>query len=414
MIPAHADCTEVVMFCSSDRHAGLNPHPRRSGRSAADASAPAPAALLAAVLLGATLSGCGSGGPSADATERPAEVPRNVRVMTIEPTELKTFLTIAGRTRSLQGADLSAEEAGRVAAIPREKGARVSEGDVLVLLDRSLLAAEKKSAEANRDLQAYNAERMHQLRQANSISELELRQAETQLRDAEARAEMASIRYERAAIDAPFDGVVADRYVDLGQLVSPGQPVARVVDPYTIVLESALTEMEIGWVEEGKKATVKLDGLEDEFEGVVHWVGIAADPATGKFPVEIYIDNPTGRLRPGTVGRARILKSVYEDVVLIPRDAVISRPSGPVAFVAEGDRASLRRLDLGVDQGLLVLVESGIVAGERLIVRGQREIHDGSAILIQEESSARDGTLPGDPDVISQEHTVSRLWNHGS
>lgn len=412
MIPAPTDSTEVTMFCSPARSAGSDPRLRRPAHGGA-----VTAAFAAAVLAGlgiATLSGCDSGDSASDAAETPAEVPRNVRVMTVRPTELETFLTISGPTRALQGTDLSAEEGGRVAALPREKGARVEKGQVLVLLDRSLLGAEKSSAEANRDLQAYNTERMRRLRQANSISELELRQAETQLREAEARADMAEIRYERAAIDAPFGGVVADRYVELGQLVSPGQPVARVVDPYTIVLESALSEREIGWIEEGQQATVTLDGAEGPFPGVVHWVGIEADPMTGKFPVEIYVDNPGGRLRPGVVGRARVLKAVYEDVVLIPRDAVVARPSGPVAFVAEGDRARLRRLDLGVDQGLLVLVEAGIRAGDQLIVRGQREVHDGSAIVIQETSTARDGTLPGDPEVIFQEHTVPGPRNQGS
>jgi membrane fusion protein, multidrug efflux system len=390
------------------------PRPGRPARSVTGRRERSVTALLAAGLLAVTGMACESGQSQTDSANGQNEVPRNVRVLTIAAADLETFLTISGPTRALQGADLSAEEGGLVAAIAKEKGATVHSGDELILLDRGLLAAEQASAQANRELQSYNTERMRQLRAANSISELELRQAETQLQDARAREAMARIRYERAAIRAPFRGVIADRYVEVGQLVSPGQPVVRLVDPYTLVLRAGISEKEIGTISAGKIAAVTFDGIPGQFTGTIHWVGIEADRLTGKFPVEIHIPNPDAQLRPGVIGRARISKAVHQDVVMIPRDAVLSRPSGPVAFVANGQRAEQRVLSLGVDQGLMVIVTDGLAPGDRLIVRGQREVRAGSAITVQEVAASSDGSRPGDPDVIKQERTVSERWSNGN
>ncbi len=362
---------------------------------------------LAALAAG---SGCSRGDQAGAQTQGGAEmseVPRNVRVMTLEPTTLEEYLVISGPSSPLDGTDLSAEESGHVAAIPRDKGAEVKGGEVLIQLDRRLLKAEMEAAQAERELARYNADRTRELFEANSVSRLEMMDAETQARRAEAAAEAAEIRFDRAAIGAPFDGVVVDRYVELGQLVSPGMPVARIVNPYVLTLEGALTEQEVRRIHEGERATVRFDGVEAPVEGCVHWVAFEADPMTGKFKVEIRIDNPDLRLRPGVIGRARVLKQTYEDVLAIPRDAVLLQAGQPTAFVVENDHAYRRELELGASQGLMVVVEQGLRAGERVVVRGHRELREGSAVLVQQVAESPDGTIAADPEVVSQARALS-------
>ncbi len=70
--------------------------------------------------------------------------------------------------------------------------------------------------------------------------------------------------------------------------------------------------------------------------------------------------------------------------------------------VVEGDRASRRDIVLGSDQGLMVIVESGLSAGEQLVVRGQRELIDGALVRITERTEAADGTLPTDPAEVTE------------
>lgn len=355
--------------------------------------------LLALGLVGLGLAaGCGGKADAqADADVPASEKPRNVRVLVLGPTPLEEYLELTGRAAPVRGTDVSAEEGGRVESLPAGKGSRVDAGSTLVALDRRLLAAELESASAARDLAAFEAARQESLLAENMVSEWEARAARTQLRQAEAALDVATLRHERARIPAPFAGVVTERYVELGQLISPGMPVARVVDPSVLKLECSVSDRDVALLEKGKRADVQFGVDGPRSQGRVHWVGLEADPMSGKFPVEIRVDNPDLALRPGVMGRALLLKARHENVISIPRDAVLQRGGGPAAFVVQDGRAVERDLELGADQGLMVVVTRGLSAGERLVVRGQRELVAGGPVNVTETTERPDGSLAGDP-----------------
>jgi RND family efflux transporter MFP subunit len=359
---------------------------------------------LVLIILAATagLLGCSSDEGAQAEEAGTGEVPHNVRVLELDIGDLEEFLTISGPVRPAQATDVSSEETGVVKSIRRDKGDVVGKNEVLLMLDRELLAAEKRSAEAAVELEQFNEERIRSLREANSASQSELREIETRLEQARQTSEIARLRYERAAVKSPFSGVVTDRFVEVGQLITAGTPVVRVVDPFVLKLEGWVTEKEIRWVEEGAPALVLLDGHDQPAPAVVEWVSIEANTSTGKFAVEIRVENPELRMRVGVVGRARVLKTVHSGVLAIPRDALVESSAGPVVYVVEDDHARPREVTLGPDQGLMVLVESGLQAGDRVVVRGQRELSPGSRVLIQEVAESRDGTMSTDPLVIRQ------------
>ena len=361
-------------------------------------------AMAAAVLtLALGLAGCG-GKADAEIGEA-ADVPgverlRNVRVLALAATPLEEYLQLSGPAEPLRAAVLSAEEGGRVETVSMDKGSRVRAGEALIALDRRLLAADLESARAGLDLASFNEERVRQLRAENAVSELDYEQARAELRRASAIAQAAELRHERAVLTAPFDGVVADRYVEPGELLVPGTPVLRILDPFVLKLECDVTERDITELFEGMAAQVEFAGNPETLMGRIHWVGFAADPKTGKFPVEVRVDNADLSLRPGVMGRARVLRARHEDVIAIPRDAVVERAGGPTAFVVEEGVAVERSLSLGPDHGLMVVVDDGLAPGDRLVVRGQRELRPGMTVKITEESRRPDGGLPGDPAVL--------------
>jgi len=368
--------------------------------------------VLLVAILGLTLGLLlGTGGCTPQQTNvPPPEVARNVRVMTLERTTLTEFFEISGPVEPVRGSDISSEEAGRVAVITHDKGERVEAGEVLVELDRRLLAAEVASARADFELQEYNYEQTHRLHEAQKVSRFEMLTAESQYEQAKARRDLAQLRYERAAIKAPFNGLVTNRYAEPGELVAPGVKVARVIDPFNLKLVGSLTEREVVWIQPRTLATVVLDGYDWPVAGEVTWVGFEADPTTGKFEVEITIANGDLRLRSGVVGRARVLKKEHQDVIAIPRDAVL--PDGDVTnvFVVQADTAVSRRVTLGSDQGLMVVVESGLQAGEKLVVRGQRDLLDGTRVLVTEEATAADGSNGSDPFEVRGSPSQRSAW----
>lgn len=357
-----------------------------------------PRTAMVLLLLPVMLSACaGESGPDARAAEEDAQRLLNVRVLDVSRTDLVETVPLTGRLDARRAADVSTEESGVVQSLPVPKGERVSAGQVLVALDRRVLDAERRSAEAAVTLRAYNEERTRSLFEANSVSKQEMLLAFTELEQAQEAARIAGLRYERAAIKAPFDGLVADHYVEVGQLVNPGERVARVVDPFRLELVGSLTEREIHAVRLGSPAQVTVEGVTGWIDAEVTFVGVEADPLNGKFPVELTVDNDDLRLRAGVIGRARVVKEVHRDVIAIPRDAVVRSTDGESVFVVEGDRVRAQPVELGVGQGLMVVVESGLNGGERIVVRGQRLLQADSRIEIQEVATARDGSVATDP-----------------
>jgi RND family efflux transporter MFP subunit len=363
--------------------------------------------VVAMVVIGFGLGACSS----PPASEPAPEVTRNVRVMALARSTLTEFFEISGPVEPVRGSDISSEEAGRVAVITHDKGERIEKGEVLVELDRRLLAAEVAAARADLELQEYNNEQTRRLHEAQKISRFEMLTAESQFEQARARYNLAKLRYERAAIKAPFSGLVTNRLVEPGELVGPGVRVARVIDPFTLKLVGSLTERQVNWVQKGATATVILDGYDWPVPGEVSWVGFEADPATGKFEVEISMTNSDLRLRSGVVGRARVLKREHAEVLAIPRDAVLHDGDVTNVFVVQADTAVLRNVTLGSDQGLMVVVESGLQEGEKLVVRGQRELLDGSKVLITEESTAADGSNGSDPLEVKGASSQRATWH---
>lgn len=338
---------------------------------------------------------------SDDSTESSfAEPPRNVRVLTLERGELEEFLVLSGALRPVRGADISAEESGVVAQILRDKGSYVKRGESILALDRRILEAEKRSAEANETLNDFNEERTEALFEDNSVSGQERLLVHTQAAQASAQADIARARFEKTNFPAPFGGIVSDRFVEVGELVAPGTRVARIIDPYQLELVGSITEREVAFVNQGAAVEIALEGLGRRVNGEVSWVGFEADPQNGKFPVEITIDNRSLDLRPGLLGRARIEKQAHSEVIAVPREAVLATNDGSSVFVADGEHARRRKVVLGVDQGTLVEVRSGLEAGDQLIVRGHRDLADGTPIRIQERATRRDGSIESDPNVV--------------
>ncbi len=335
------------------------------------------------------------------------EVPRNVRVLELSPSQLTEYFEISGPMAPVRGAVLSSQESGPVVDLAAAKGQEVAKGEIIVEQDRTILQADMQSASANLDAQSYNVDKVRKLNKAGKVSRMELLNAESLYEQAKSIAAISQERFQRAAIRAPFDGVIVERYVELGQLLMPGQPVVRIIDPSRLKLEAYLTDQEVAWVKVGTTALVNMGQNRGTALGTVTWVGLEADRMTGKFKMELEIPNPDGHLRSGVIGRAKIAKNVLDGVLSIPRDAVMYSRAGTSVFVIEGDRAYQRLIKLGADQGALVTVDSGLIRGEKLVVRGHRSLRDSSLVTITEQSTRNDGMMPEDSAELLQESATT-------
>jgi membrane fusion protein (multidrug efflux system) len=261
----------------------------------------------------------------------------------------------------------------------------VERGQVLATLHTSLLDAALIEAEAGAKFQRYNHRKSKQLFADGTISERDLFQAEYDFKRAESNLTTVTQRLTNSTLQAPFSGTIAGREIEVGRLVGPSQPAIHLVQWDKVKMRAWISESEVADFVPGREVDAHVDAVRDKvFTGSVGRVGPSADAKRRVFPIEVHIDNENGDLRPGMVGKLTIRRRTFENVVVIPREAVVERETGPGAFVVDGDRVAYRSLELGEGQGNRVIALSGLKSGERVIVSGGRDLINGDRVLVKE------------------------------
>lgn len=339
--------------------------------------------LLAACLIWALFTGCGER-TSAQNTPEKTERTTNVAIYPIAPDTLIQYSRLPATVKAWRDATISALETGVAIELLKDVGDAVSRGETLARLNIEVLEAAAIEAEADLKFQAYNFERSKQLFAEGSISEQAHYAAEYDYRRAESAAQTMRRRLAYGQIQAPFPGYVAERLIELGQLVPQGSPAFRLVQIDRLRLEAWVSESEIADFSTGSTIELTLDPFPGETHfGTIGHIGPAAQSDQRVFPIEIHLDNPNGRIRPGMIGKIKAIRRTFHNAMVVPREAVLERETGPVAFVVENDQARLRRLVLGPSEGDRVLVLDGLRFGDQLIAKGGRDLIDGDIVRIQ-------------------------------
>jgi membrane fusion protein (multidrug efflux system) len=350
-------------------------------------------------LLG-LLAGCGS------EEAGPAIVAPPVQVERVEALSLTERIEASGQLVAVDEASVAAEVGGRITQLRVEEGAAVAIGDIVLEIDRErrqlelasrqALAAEAREAiaQAKRELS-----RIRSLQERSAASQSRLDEAETGLRQmqarlaaAEAQRGLAERAQRDASVAAPFAGLLARRYVSVGDFVDAGETLFDLVALDPIEVEFHLTERDSGRVSLGDLVEVRVTPFPQEmFSATVHVVSPRIDEATRTLRVKARLDNREGRLRPGLFARADLGVADRHGVPMLPEEAVLQRSDGAVVFVLREDgRVERRGIQTGIYLDGRVEAVSGVRAGERVVVRGQARLVDGLAVDVRE----ADGSKP--------------------
>jgi RND family efflux transporter MFP subunit len=182
-------------------------------------------------------------------------------------------------------------------------------------------------------------------------------------------------------------------------MVAPGQPVYTIVALDPMRVRVGVPESDIGRISEGAPATVRIPALDTSFTGRVSLIGVAADPATRSYTVEISVPNPARRLRDGMVAEATITTKATTSAIVVPAAAVLHEGTvngSTVVYVLDRDasRVHARRVTPGAAHGDSLEIASGLDANDRVIVAGQQRLREGAAVKLMT-TSAQSTAIPG-------------------
>lgn len=223
--------------------------------------------------------------------------------------------------------------------------------------------------------------------------------AHAQFAQAQARLEELRISLANTNVVSPVDGFVGKRYLDTGAYVSPNAPVASVVDIHYVRLVANLVEKDLRRVKIGTPASTEVDAFPGEtFDGHVARVAPILDPATRTAQMEIEVPNSDFRLKPGMYARVRLTLDRRADALVVPRNALVDLEGKRGVFVAAGQTAKFREVQVGLEDQNRVEVASGLEAGDRVITTGAAALRDGDRILLPGQGPGGPARRPGGED----------------
>ncbi|PIQ23906.1 hypothetical protein COW36_11550 [bacterium (Candidatus Blackallbacteria) CG17_big_fil_post_rev_8_21_14_2_50_48_46] len=382
--------------------------------------------------------------PDADASgEARAEVGQsetrviNVGTQVVKTRAFEEKLILTGEVEAWKKATVSSEVAGKLQWLGLVEGNVVGQGAVVARINGQVLAAQKEQAQAN--LQLSKAQELWQLRsqnkqvalaetnygnsavqfqrqknllqdqvvskQAYDNSENALQNARLQLdmqqlsrksaaelnrlqsTVAAANLRLAQVNLAKTAVTSPISGFVNKVYVESGEYLNPGAPMADLVQIGQVKVNIGVPERDIAAVKLGDLVSIHFDAYPDQtFTGPVIFIGAAADSANKSFPVKVRLQNPDLRLRPGMIARVSVVKQRVEDTLVIPLDAVIEQEKGRIVFVEVNGVSQRREIETGAKSGTQVRVLKGLKAGEKLVIFGHRSLIGGEKVKVTSQS----------------------------
>ncbi len=291
-----------------------------------------------------------------------------------------------------------APEAARIVEIPRAEGDRVTQGDVLVRFEIPSSAAEvqKQVAEVQRAQAARanakaNQVRAHDLFERGIAARKDVEDgdravadAEAALAQAEAARAAANLVAARSVVRATFDGAVAKRYHNPGDLVEPvsADPVLRVIDPRRLEVVASVPLADSARIIIGAPAHLTAVAAGDPEVGLkVLSRPAAVEVGTATIPVRLAFNAATN-FPAGTPIEIEIEAELHPNAVLIPAPALVREGEEAAVFVVNGDKAERRAVQIGLTDGEHIEIVSGVKAGEMVIVDGQAGLPDGAMVSI--------------------------------
>lgn len=374
-------------------------------------------ALVMLVLLAA----CGEGDkkPGAGAAAGPgaAPPPPEVEVLTVAPGAATLTQDLPGRLLAVRSAQVRARVEGVIEKRLFAEGSDIAAGTPLFRIDTRTYDANRAAAEADLAAAAAAFNRLKPLLEIKAVSQQEYDQAAARHKQAEAALARARLDFENAAPPAPISGRIGRALVTEGALVGRGEAThlatIEQLDPIRVEFTQSYSDMlrlqqavKAGKQKVANSAKVQLlleDGSLYPEAGTLRFADLAVDPSTGSVLLRAEFPNPRRELLPGTFARVRFPQAEMDAAIRVPQRAVTVSPLGQAVMVVDAEgKVSPRPIKTGAMSGADFVVDSGLKAGDQVIVNGLQKARPGAMVKPVPWDPARKPTPPPGAGVPGQ------------
>lgn len=320
-----------------------------------------------------------------------AKANRKEVLVTAVPVRNGTFthmVEVSGNVTSKRNVVLSAENMGNIVKVSVVEGDFVRQGQLIASQDASVLQKQLSQLETQYELAESLFKKQSNLWEKKIGTEVQYLEAKNNKESLEQQIANVKTQISKSYIKAPFDGTIEKVFVNDGEMVMSGNPVAQIVNHSGMYVSADVSETYVGTFERGDVAVIEFPSIQQTIEAKITAVGQVIDPQNRTFKVEIKLPNTDFKVKPNMVAVVKIKDFEKENASIVPLNLIQQDMTGEYIYVVEKKGDDLFAKKAHIQRGKTykneTLVLSGLNGYDQVINDGFKEVIDGSPVRIVE------------------------------
>lgn len=309
------------------------------------------------------------------------EIPVNAVVVTTGAVNLSLVKT--GTLVPYMEADIAATTSGNLQSVNFTLGAYVQKGAVVAQIDNKMLQLKLEAAMLQQEKLQRDYDRYSRLLEGEATTETNLQEIKYNLDNATNQVSQIKKQMADNNIKAPVGGQIIVKNAEAGEFVSPGTVLGKVVDVSKLKVDVQLSENDAYRIKNGQAVKVNTELYPGQvFNGRVIFISQQGD-AAHNYQVQIELPNSQAHpLKAGTFVYADFIQNSERNALQIPRSALVESMKNPYVYTVENGKALTHKITVGAELGSNVEVLDGLKEGDMVIVNGQINLSNGSAVRV--------------------------------
>lgn len=315
-----------------------------------------------------------------------------VSTLQIEPIEFKRYTDVQAVVVSEDLVSASSETGGRIIELLVKENDYVQKNQLIARIDMQTMDKQIAEVQKSLELATIVYQRQKRLWDQNIGSEIQYLEAQNNKERIEKSLETMNAQRSKSNVYAPIAGVVDMEFLKQGEMSSPGMPIVNILNTYNVKFVADVPESYLENIKRGDYVDIYIPALDKEMKKRVSQIGRTIDPANRTFKIEINTTNKGAVLKPNLLAEVKFNDLTIKDAVTIPANLIQEEVSGRryvYKVVQQKGKPFAQKtfIEIGENNGELVVIEDGLSAKDMIVADGAKTISDDTPISIQNKPS---------------------------
>ncbi|MBN2135534.1 MAG: efflux RND transporter periplasmic adaptor subunit [Acidobacteria bacterium] len=305
-----------------------------------------------------------------------------VKVVKVTRGDISSYIETTSTLEAEKEVDILSQTTGLVVDLKVEEGDYVKKNQVLLRIDDREAKAAFEASKATYEEREQQWARAQETYEKKITSKESFEQARYNYAKAEADLQTAKLRLLYTEVKAPFEGIITERLIHPGSMLSVNQKLFKIVDSTPLLARIYLPERELSKVKKGQPAELKLEAYPGKtFEAFIKMINPVVDPDSGTFKVTLEMKSDENLLRPGMFASVYLVTETHSNALLVPKQALLLEAEKDTIFVVDGKFAYAEEIKVGFrDDKNIEILDSKIKVDSYIVVVGQDGINSGTEV----------------------------------